>query len=109
MGIFFAASQSPVPAIRSAIKDALLVQPNSIQDPDREALSRSDMLIRSATPVFQVWRFAAAVVISAVLLGMAIWTKARHFDEISTTLMSTFVGFSGLVLGLLSGEAQKSV
>jgi hypothetical protein len=111
MGVFFTSNQSAVPAITTAIKDALMVSPNTVSSPEREAVDRAATVIRSATPQFQVWRFLGAVVICAVLLALAIWTKGKgkDYDDISTTLLTSFTAFSGLVLGLLGGEAQKSV
>lgn len=109
MGIFFTSHLSPVPAVTHAIKDALMIDPKSVADPSDEAVSRATNVIRSAAPVFQVWRFVGAVIICAGLLALAIWTKKQHMDDISATLMNSFTAFSGLVLGLLGGEAQKAV
>jgi hypothetical protein len=47
------------------------------------------------------------VLISGVLLWAAIWTAQHNLPDISKALMNSFAGFSGVVLGLLGGEAQK--
>lgn len=109
MGVFFTSSLSTVPALTTAIKDALLVNPSAVPNPDDEAASRAAMLIRTATPTFNVWRFAGAVMIFAALLSVAIWTAQHDLTDISKMLMNSFVGSSGIALGLLGGEAQKSV
>jgi hypothetical protein len=108
-GVFFTTSQSTVPALRNAIKDALLVNPGAIQNPDGEAADRAVAVVKAATPSFNAWRFAGAVLISAALLAVAIWTAQNDLADISKVLMNSFVGFSGIALGLLGGEAQKSV
>ncbi len=108
MGVFFTSPQSTMPAIRTAIRDALLVNPNVLVNPDDEAANRAVTLISTAAPTFNVWRFLGAVVISVALLSVAIWTAQHDLPEISKVLMNSFVGYSGIALGLLGGEAQKS-
>ncbi len=107
MGIFFASHQPVVPEINSAIRVALGVDPKSVANVEQEASQRTLELIRATSPQFNPIRFFGAIVISALLLIAAIWTKQHNLDDISKDLMNAFTGFSGLVLGLLGGEAQK--
>jgi hypothetical protein len=61
------------------------------------------------SPAFNAWRLAGAAVASAALVWAAIWTGQHDLPDISKTLMTSFTAFSGIVLGLLGGEAQKSL
>jgi hypothetical protein len=72
-----------------------------------EAAARAQTLTQATTPQFNLRNFVLALIISGVLLGIAIWADANH-KEISKALMTSFTSFSGIVLGLLGGEAQKS-
>jgi hypothetical protein len=108
VGIFFASPQPALPAIRSAIKECLLIDPKTLADPDREAAHRTLLVSRAVSPTFNTWRFVGAVVIAAALLAGAVWTGLHNLPDISKALMTSFSGFSGIVLGLLGGEAQKS-
>ena len=107
MGIFFASHQPVVPEINSAIRVALQVEPKSIANVDQEAAQRTLELIRATAPQFSPLRFFGAVLIAGALLLAAIWTAQHNLPDISKTLMNSFAGFSGIVLGLLGGEAQK--
>jgi hypothetical protein len=108
MGIFFTSTHAPLPAIRTAIQQALLFDPNAVANVTQEAADRTVNLANSIAPTFNVWRFAGALAIAAVLLGMSIWTAQHELPDISKSLMDLFSGFGGLVLGLLGGEAQKA-
>jgi hypothetical protein len=107
MGIFFTAHQPVVPEIQSAIRIALMVDPNTLANVDQEAAEKTLSIINATGPQFNPGRFFCAVLISAGLLGTAIWTAQHGLPDISKALMDSFAGFSGLVLGLLGGEAQK--
>ena len=107
MGIFFASHQPVVPEIRSAIRVALLVDPTNVPNVDQDAAQRTLDLVRATAPQFNPLRFLGAVLIAGALLGAAIWTAQHNLLEISKELMNSFAGFSGIVLGLLGGEAQK--
>lgn len=109
MGVFFTSSQSPVPTIKTAIRDALLVNPAAVPNADSEAANRTIAVIGAATRIFNFWRFIGALLISAALLSVAIWTAKNDLPDISKVLVNSFVGFSGIALGLLGGEAQKSI
>jgi hypothetical protein len=74
----------------------------------QDAADRTVKLTSSITPAFNPWRFAGAIAIAATLLWASIWTAQHQLPEISKTLLDCFSGFSGLVLGLLGGEAQKA-
>ena len=107
MGIFFTAHQPVVPEIQSAIRIALMVDPKTLPNVDQEAAERTLSIINATGPQFNPGRFLAAVLISGALLWGAIWTAQHNLPDISRTLMNSFVGFGGIVLGLLGGEAQK--
>ena len=107
MGIFFTAHQPVVPEIQSAIRIALMVDPNTLANVDQEAAEKTLNVINATGPQFNPGRFLGALLISGALLFAAIWTAQHNLPDISKALMSSFVGFSGLVLGLLGGEAQK--
>lgn len=114
MGVFFSSSQvTPAAqgAIKAAIQDALQVDPAHFTlAPTEEATNRTDTLAKTIvqSPQFNTVRFIGALVISIALLGAAIWAKQHNLDDISMTLMNSFTGFSGIVLGLLGGEAQQT-
>lgn len=107
MGIFFTAHQPVVPEIQSAIRIALMVDPKTMANVDQEAAERTMGVINATGPQFNPGRFLGAVVISGALLWGAIWTAQHNLPDISKVLLDSFVGFSGIVLGLLGGEAQK--
>ena len=107
MGIFFTAHQPVVPEIQSAIRIALMVDPNTLANVDQEAAEKTLNVINATGPQFNPGRFLGVLLISGALLFAAIWTAQHNLPDISKALMSSFVGFSGLVLGLLGGEAQK--
>jgi len=108
MGIFYTASQPVLPSIRTAIENALLVNPTTLANPGHEADHRTVQLAQTVAPKFNGFRFAAALLIAGGLLWGAIWTEQHALPDISKDLMNSFAGFSGIVLGLLGGEAQKS-
>jgi len=107
MGIFFVTHQPIVPEVQSTIRSALLTDASKLGDVDREAAHRTLALIQATAPQFSPSRFIGAVVISAALLFGAIWCAKHNLPDISKDLMNSFLGFSGIVLGLLGGEAQK--
>jgi len=107
MGIFFTAHQPVVPEIQSAIRIALMVDPNSLANVDQDAAERTMGVINATGPQFNPGRFLGAVFIAAALLAGAIWTAERNLPDISKALLNSFAGFSGIVLGLIGGEAQK--
>jgi hypothetical protein len=107
MGIFFTAHQPVVPEIQSTIRIALMVDPGTLTNVDQEAAERTLTIINATGPQFNPGRFIGAVIISAALLWAAIWAAQHNLPDISKDLMNSFAGFSGLVLGLLGGEAQK--
>lgn len=108
MGIFFASHQPVMQEINSAIRVALLADPGQIKNADEEASQRALDLVRATAAQFHPLRFVCALLISAALLGGAIWAAQHSLPDISKDLMNSFAGFSGIVLGLLGGEAQKS-
>lgn len=108
MGIFFTSPRPSLPTITTALEDALRVDPQALTDFKKEAAERTSQIVQSTTPTFQAWRFVGAVVIAVGLVLVAIWTKQHDLDDISKGLMDSFSGFSGVVVGLLGGEAQKS-
>jgi hypothetical protein len=107
MGIFFVTHQPVVPEVQGTIRSALLADPSKLGDVDREASHRTLGLIQATAPQFSPSRFIGAVVISVALLLGAIWAAKHNLPDISKDLMTSFSGFSGIVLGLLGGEAQK--
>ena len=109
MGIFFTSTQPVLPIISAAFQDALLKDPKTITGAtEKEAAHRTIQLSQALSPAFNEWRFGGAVVIAGVLLFGAVYTGQHNLPDISKDLMNSFSGFSGLVLGLLGGEAQKS-
>ena len=107
MGIFFTSHQPVVPEIQNALSIALQVDPSSLSNVDQEAAQRTLTLIQATAPQFSPSRFFGAVVIAGALLGAGIWAAQHNLPDISKDLMNSFAGFSGIVLGLLGGEAQK--
>jgi len=107
MGIFFTAHQPVVPEIQSAIRIALMADPKTLANVDQEAAERTLSIINATGPQFNPGRFLGALVISGALLWASIWTAQQNLPDISKALLNSFAGFSGLVLGLLGGEAQK--
>jgi len=108
MGIFYTAPQRTLPAVRSAIQNALMVDPNTVGNPAQEAADRTLQVEQAVAPQFDWTKFIAAVLISSALLVGAILTYQHHLDDISKVLMTSFTSFSGIVLGLLGGESQKT-
>lgn len=108
MGIFFTPPQPALPTIKTAFREALSVNPQTLTDIEKEAAHRTIQVSQALSPAFNAWRFGGAVVIAVALLLGAIWTGQHNLPDISKTLMDSFSGFSGLVLGLLGGESQKS-
>jgi len=108
MGLFFTSHQPVVPEIKSAIRLALQADPKSIGDVDQEAAKRTSGVIQATSLQFNFLRFLGALVIAGVLLWAAIWAGEHNLPDISKDLMYSFGAFSGIVLGLLGGEAQKS-
>jgi len=107
MGIFFVTHQPVVPEIHSALRIALLANPDTLGNVDQEAAQRTLELITATAPQFSPSRFCGAVLIAGALLCGGIWTAQHNLPDISKDLMNSFAGFSGIVLGLLGGEAQK--
>lgn len=107
MGIFFTAHQPVVPEIQSAIRIALMVDPKTLANIDQEAAERTMGIIHATGAQFNPGRFLGAVVIAGALIWGSIWTAQHNLPDISKVLLDSFVGFSGIVLGLLGGEAQK--
>jgi len=108
MGIFFTSRRPIVPEVNEAIRVALLVDPAIVTNAEKEATHRTLELVRATSTRFNAGRFCGAVVIAAALLGGAIWTAKNNLPDISKDLMNSFGAYSGIVLGLLGGEAQKS-
>ena len=108
MGVFFTAPEPVLPIITKAFRESLTVDPKNLVDIDKEAAHRTVLLSQALKPTFNPWRFFGAVAIAFALLLGAIWTAVHNLPDISKVLMNSFVSFSGLVLGLLGGEAQKS-
>jgi hypothetical protein len=109
MGIFFTAKKPVAPAVKDALKSALIQDPKSLANsPDAEAAERAHELVKTTTPEFNLRNFVLAVIIAGVLLGLAIWLDNDAHKDISKALMTSFQSFSGIVVGLLGGEAQKS-
>ncbi len=107
MGIFFVSHQPVVAEINSAIRVALSTDSAGLGNVEQEAAKRTLELIRATSPQFRPSRFFGAVVIAGFLLVGGIWTAQHNLPDISRDLMDSFVGFSGIVIGLLAGEAQK--
>jgi hypothetical protein len=108
MGVFFTSHEAVLPTINTALKEALLVEPATVADIDKDTSHRTMKVYKSISPTFNAWRFWGAAAIAGVLLGVAIWTELHNLADISKDLMQAFTGFMGVVLGLLGGEAQKS-
>lgn len=109
MGIFYTAQQQVLPAVQAAIHNALMANPPAdAADAAHQAGAQTAALAHAVAPQFNAWRFVAAAVISVALLATAIAT-AKDYPDISKSLMTSFQSFSGIVLGLLGGEAQKSI
>jgi len=109
MGIFFTSPQPVLPTISAAFQEALLKDPKTVTSTiEKEAAHRTIQLSQALSPAFSAWRFGGAIAIAGVLLFGAIWTGQHNLPDISKDLMNSFSGFSGVVLGLLGGEVQKS-
>jgi len=108
MGIFFTSHEAVLPTINTMLKEALMVDPATVADFDKDSLVKTMKVYKSISPTFNAWRFWGAAAIAGVLLGVAIWTGQHNLADISKDLMNSFSGFIGVVLGLLGGEAQKS-
>lgn len=108
MGVFFTPRQPALPTITTAFRESLLADPTKLIDIDKEAAHRTVKVAQTLSPEFNAWRFGRAVVITGAQLLVAIRTGKHDLPDVSKTLMDSFSGFSGLVLGLLGGEAQKS-
>jgi hypothetical protein len=108
VGIFFTSTQPVLPALKTALEDALRVAPTTLLDPGLEASNRTVQLAQTVAPKFNAFRFGGAVAISGALVWGAVWTGQHDLSDISKDLMNSFAGFSGIVVGLLGGEAQKS-
>ncbi len=108
MGIFFTSPEPALPTITSAFAEALSADPTKFANIRHEAADRAVHLAKALAPRFNPWRFGGAVVIAVLLLVGAIWTGENSLPDISKSLMTSFQAFSGLVAGLLGGEAQKS-
>jgi hypothetical protein len=102
MGIFYSAAVHPAVAIQQGISAA--AAPGGA--------ANAGVLIKQATDDIKskldVTRVAVAGAIALLLLAAAIWTKYLGYEDISKTLMTSFTGFSGIVLGALGGEASKA-
>ena len=107
MGVFFTSHQPVVPEVNSAIKMALQTDPKTIGNVEQEAAQRTLGLVQTTAPKFSPSRFLGAVLIAVALLGAAIWTAKHDLPDISKDLMQSFMSFSGIVVGLIAGEAQK--
>jgi hypothetical protein len=107
VGIFFVSHQPVVAEINSAIRVALAVEPSSLPNVEHEAAQKTLELIKATAPQFRPSRFCGAVLIAGALLIGAILTAQHNLPDISKDLMNSFIGFSGIVIGLLAGEAQK--
>ena len=107
MGIFFVSHQPVVPEINSALRIALQVDPKTVPNVEQDAAKRTLELITATAPQFRPGRFFGALAIACALLFGAIWTANHNMNDISKDLMNSFAGYSGIVLGLLGGEAQK--
>ncbi|HET9282468.1 MAG TPA: hypothetical protein VFR24_10965 [Candidatus Angelobacter sp.] len=110
MGIFFTSDRPVAPALQAEIADALATDPKTLGDAAQislHAAARTHAVTRATAPKFNVRNFIGALLISAALLITAICIDKSHPD-IAKTLMTSFTSFSGIVLGLLGGEAQKS-
>lgn len=109
MGIFYTTQRRAIPEIRKAMADALRTDPTKVSDIGQAATDRTAQLQESVSPTFNVFRFVAAAIIAIVLLATAIWTAKDGLNDISSHLMTSFTAYSGIVLGLLGGEAQKNL
>ena len=106
MGIFFTSPQPVLPAIESAMELALAVEPHTVKDLKKEAAHRTMEVHKHVVPQFNPWRFGGAAVIAVALVLAAIWAEQHQLADISKVLIDSFSGYSGVVLGLLGGEAQ---
>jgi hypothetical protein len=110
MGIFFTADRPAAPVIHAALADALTTNPGALggaPEIAKRVADKTKEVVQATTPKFNLRNFIVAALISAALLITAICIDKSHPD-ISKTLMTSFTSFSGIVLGLLGGEAQKS-
>jgi hypothetical protein len=108
MGIFYTKPQRVLPVVTNAIEDALKVDPKTLANPGQEAAQRAQQVDQAVSPQVNWVRLTVAAVISLALLAGAIWTAYANLSDISKSLMSSFTAFSGIILGLLGGEAQKA-
>jgi len=109
VGIFFSSRQPLVPEVHSAIRAALLVDPSLVANAQDEADHRTLDVVRATAAQFRPLRLVCALLIAGALLFGAIWAAQHNLSDISKDLMNSFAGFGGIVMGLLGGEAQKSV
>lgn len=108
MGVFFTSQQPVVPEIHNAIRVALLVDPNLVENAEDEASQRTLDVVRATAAQFRPLRFFCALLIAGALLLGSIWAAQHNLPDISKDLMNSFASFGGIVIGLLGGEAQKS-
>ena len=107
MGIFFGSAKPTRPVFVTGMR----VDSNAVREPNPEALQGVLGVAEhdaNPDPPFYAWRFLGAVVIALVVVLAAIWTAQHNLSDISKGLMDSFAGFSGLVAGLLAGEAPKN-
>jgi hypothetical protein len=104
MGIFFGSAKPTRPVFVTALR----VDPNEVTGLNQEPAQGVLGVAEHSDPPFFAWRFLGAVVIALVVVLAAIWTAQHNLPDISKGLMDSFAGFSGLVAGLLAGEAPKS-
>jgi hypothetical protein len=104
----FVESRSSAPAIREALADALRANPAQFADLQKEAADRTAQVLDRQTTRIAWTRLSLAVVFALALLGLAVWTAKENLPDISKGLMTSFQSFSGLVVGLLSGEATAA-
>ena len=108
MGIFFTYPRPNQNILTEASKKSPPGDPTSQFKTDQRVPHNSMQLSHFLEPTLNRGRFVGALTIATVLLLGAIWTGQHNLPDISNKLMDSFSGFSGIVLGLLGGEVQKS-
>jgi hypothetical protein len=111
MGIFFTRNQAVAPTIQAALTEALTADPATLGGPQgvaTQAAARTQQVAQATAPAFNLRNFILAVLIAAILLALAIYLDNDAHKDISKALMTSFSSYSGIVIGLLGGEVQKS-
>lgn len=109
MGIFFEAK--PVrPAVREAIRDAIITDHATVENLDAEANARADSVANELLggAAFNTGRFLIAAAIFLAIVVAAIISEAADLDESNEALFGLATTIFGVVVGFLGGEKSST-